>query len=133
MMENSRGPEVAGPIDFGIQDKTGVVHQGKPSKGRLLLFELDMSVQDAARPLFSDFRVWPSRRPLLVFELEETWTASTPLGLAHQNASWGYFFISPSTGSEAGSLPRSKCCRPTTSFLRTHYLAGRAISVTGSN
>ena len=47
------GPAVAGQVDFGIQDKKGEIHPGKPSKGRLLLFEIDITVKDSDQLLFS--------------------------------------------------------------------------------
>jgi len=47
------GPAVAGPVDFGIQDKKGEIHPGRPSKGPLLLFEIDISVKHSNAPLFS--------------------------------------------------------------------------------
>ena len=47
------GPSVPEPVDFGIQDKMGAIHPGKASKGRLLLFEIDIPVKHADAPLFS--------------------------------------------------------------------------------
>jgi Family of unknown function (DUF5990) len=47
------GPSVPEPVDLGIQDKTGAIHPGKASKGRLLLFEIDIAVKHADGPLFS--------------------------------------------------------------------------------
>lgn len=47
------GPSVPEPVDFGIQDRIGVIHPGKASKGRLLLFEIDIPVKHADAPLFS--------------------------------------------------------------------------------
>jgi hypothetical protein len=47
------GPSVPEPLDFGIQDKMGVIHPGKASKGRLLHFEIDIAVKHADAPLFS--------------------------------------------------------------------------------
>jgi hypothetical protein len=47
------GPPVPEPLYFGIQDKVGAIHSGKASKGRLLLFEIDIAVKHADAPLFS--------------------------------------------------------------------------------
>jgi Family of unknown function (DUF5990) len=48
------GPEVAEPVDFGIQDKKSVVHPGKRAKGGVLHFEIDVTVTPAsAAPAFS--------------------------------------------------------------------------------
>ena len=47
------GQSVPEPVDFGIQDKLGEIHAGKASKGRLLLFEIDIAVKRADQPLFS--------------------------------------------------------------------------------
>ena len=48
------GPEVAEPVDFGIQDKKSVVHPGKRAKGGVLNFEIDVAVKPAsAAPAFS--------------------------------------------------------------------------------
>ena len=47
------GPSVSEPVDFGIQDKMGAIHAGNASKGRLLLFEIDIAVKHADALLFS--------------------------------------------------------------------------------
>ena len=47
------GPAVAEPVDFGIQDKKGETHAGKPSKGRLLQFNIDIAVTTSGQPVFS--------------------------------------------------------------------------------
>jgi hypothetical protein len=48
------GPEVAEPVDFGMQDKKSVVHPGKRGKGGVLHFEIDIAVKLAsAAPVFS--------------------------------------------------------------------------------
>jgi hypothetical protein len=42
-----QGPPVPEPVDFGAQDKS-LVHPGKPSKGGLLHFEIDIAVKAAS-------------------------------------------------------------------------------------
>jgi hypothetical protein len=52
-MEFSRGPPVPEPVDFGLQDKKSSIHPGKPAKGGLLHFEIDVAVKASASPVFS--------------------------------------------------------------------------------
>jgi Family of unknown function (DUF5990) len=47
------GPVVAVPVNFGIQDKKGEIHPGRPSKGRLLHFEIAINVKDSDQLSFS--------------------------------------------------------------------------------
>jgi hypothetical protein len=48
------GPEVAEPVDFGMQGKKSEVHPGNRAKGGLLHFEFDIAVKAAsAAPVFS--------------------------------------------------------------------------------
>jgi hypothetical protein len=48
------GPEVAEPVDFGMQGKKSEVHPGNRAKGGLLHFEFDIAVKAAsAAPVIS--------------------------------------------------------------------------------